>query len=191
MITLIQRCNINRMKKIFIVGLIFLSLLGCSKHSAPSTNTTISSQQIEQVMMDINVGSMNYEVSDGVYSLPDRNFIGTDFSVALKSFFSQMGDSDYTSGENNCNVFSLGSSYFMKHLHHNTKTNKLDNTGIAFGEFYYIKEGADGGGHAINVSIVNDKNITNKFIVLFYEPQTCSIVQLTQTEIESCVFYRF
>ena len=141
--------------------------------------------------MDINVGTMNYIAADAIYSLPTRDFIETDFAVALKTFFVKMGEADYVNVEQNCNKFALGATFFMDYLHHNT-TNKLSDTGIAFGEFYYTRSAANGGGgHAINITIIANKNGTNQFTVLFFEPQTYSLVQLTQEEIESCEFYRF
>ena len=173
------------MKRIFL-SLLLLGLLGCSKKSSPISNATLTPPQIIQVMTDINVGTMDYIVSSATYSLPSREFIENEYSSGLRKFFNDLNFT-YSKGDQDCRSFALGATFYVDHLHHIEK-DKIQNSALAFGEFYYQKEGADGGGHAINVVITKD---SNKYLVLFYEPQTYSIVILSKTEIESCEFYRF
>lgn len=157
-----------------------------SKSNKTVINSTINSEDIWNIMSSVGAGNTaNFITRDTIYSLPSIEYITNQFSQNLKGFFFSLNSQGWKEQENDCDDFALGACFLMNFLHHNT-VDKIRNTGIAFGEFYYIRE--QGGGHAINVAIVKD-NLEVK--VVFYEPQTYSIVTLTQKEIESCVFWRF
>lgn len=172
-----------------LIPLIFLLpfILSCSKQTKHNTvtNFTLNSTEVWGVMSDAGFGNIsNYVIRDKNYSLPSENYIKNDFAGAFRSFLFQLDSGGWRAEENDCDDFALGAAFFMNFLHHNT-ANKVNKTGIAFGEFFYEKDGA---GHAINVAIVREDA---KIKVIFFEPQTYSIITLTRKETESCVYWRF
>lgn len=176
----------KRVKTYLIVFLLVL-LSACG----PKTTNTVTDFKVDgasvlTLMTDIGALTPNYITVDRNYSCPTRKFVEGEFSRALGAFISSMGTSGYKSSENDCDDYARAAAFFMGFLHHNT-VHKISDTGIAFGEFYYTKAGA--GGHAINVFLVHEEG--NKVKILFYEPQTCSIVILSKEEIESCEYWRF
>lgn len=170
-------------------GLVALGLLaGCGKKSGAAnvvTNFTLTSQEVVNFMSDKCPTSYQYSVRDAKYSLPARSYIEGGFSTALKSFLFQLNSNEWKTEENDCDDFAVAAFFLMSFLHHNT-AHKVSQTGLAFGEFHYMR--ADGQGHAINVAIAREGE---KLSLVFYEPQTYSIVELSKEEIESCVFWRF
>jgi hypothetical protein len=180
------------MKRREVIALGLLGILGtmtgCGSKAAPSntvTNFTLTSNQVAQVMYDNGCVDYRYSIRDAKYSLPTRDYISGPFSDSLRSFLFQLNSNQWKTDQNDCDDFSIAALFLMSFLHHNT-VNKVTSTGIAFGEFHYIRD--IGGAHAINVAIVRE---SDKLKLVFYEPQTYSIVDLSKQEIESCVFWRF
>jgi hypothetical protein len=150
------------------------------------TGNTIDGENIWEIMSDIGVTTDVFITRDRIYSYPSLSFIQGQFSEGLRSFFWSLSSGAWTPEGNDCDDFALGAAFYMGYLHHSTQY-KVEVSGIAFGEFYYIRD--SGEGHAINVALVKNKDGAIK--VVFYEPQTYSIVELSKSEIQSCIFWRF
>ena len=164
-----------------------LVLASCKKPTNNTvTNFTLTAQEINDVMWEVGALPSNFFTRDASYSLPSISYINGEFSNSLRSFLFNLSSAEWKTESNDCDDFAMAACFLMNFLHHNT-VNKVKNTGIAFGEFYYYKQGV--GYHAINVAVVRDEN--QKIKVVFFEPQTYSIVELNKEEIESCVFWRF
>jgi hypothetical protein len=114
------------------------------------------------------------------------SFLSGPFTTAYQSYNIDMGLGFYDKEANDCDNFSSGAAHFMNFLHYQTPNRKFPNAGIAFGVFDYKRK--DGTYHSINIAIV----VSNEKIkVVFYEPQTYSIVGLTNQEIWSCIRWHF
>lgn len=59
------------------------------------------------------------------------------------------------------------------------------NRGVAVGVFFYVRD-IDNKAHAINIILINDGQKIN---VALFEPQTNQFVQLSKTEIASCIYW--
>jgi hypothetical protein len=137
-------------------------------------------------------------VRDESYMCPSLNFVRGAFSNGFRSYMAAMGMNDYILNENDCDKYSNAAVHYMNFLHHQT-SDKKRGTGIAIGIFDYIR-GKDvtfnefgspltvNAGHSINVIILRHNN---EIKVVFYEPQTYSIVELTPAEIWSCTRWYF
>ena len=169
--------------------MLMMLFIGCGKQKETITSVVkqaIPITKIYSIMSDNGVYNMNSFCTDSLYSLPTENWIKTEFSTTLSLFLKSFKSSEWVTEENDCDNFSSMSYSFAQILHHNTK-NKINNTGLCFGEFWYTKD-INKVKHAINVIIVYEND---RYKVLFFEPQTQSIVELSKTEKESCEFYKF
>lgn len=179
---------IRWIQALVVVGL-FVLFVSCSKSGGTNTVTDfkLSKSQVNDFLGDTNkVIPMDGAVAaDAEYALPTLGWIKGDFSSAFNSFKFQLGNSQWHSESNDCDDFARFAAFFAQYLHHNT-TRKLANTGLCFGEFWYVTTA--GTGHAINVFLYRENE---KVKLGFFEPQTGAVVNLTKQEIESCSFYRF
>jgi hypothetical protein len=184
--------NLSILKKListfFVVFITLLYFNGCSKQTPINTVTenTLTSDEVRDVMSkELGYDILEGKTADSIYSLPSENWIRNTFSSSYYNFLYSIKSNGYMSEENDCDKFAVLAYSYAHILHHNT-TNKISKTGLTFGEFWYVSDRV--GGHAINVIIVRNNN-TNK--VLFYEPQTQQIVNLSTTEKDTCSFWRF
>jgi len=179
-----------------VAVLLFLATR-CGNNSNNQNNTVtsfkLSSIQVEQHLGAIGINPDYYKgvVADGHYALPTEEWVRTSFSSSFKTFKDSIIKGPWVSEENDCDDFARAAAFFAQLLHHNTQ-NKLSNTGLAIGEFWYTmrdrKEGLAIGAHAINFILVRDKS--ENIRVLFFEPQISQVVELTDKEIRSCFYWR-
>jgi hypothetical protein len=129
---------------------------------------------------------------DSDYVCPSEKWVREVFAPDFKAFKQSLAwsiqhavDLEWVEEEFDCDNFSLLATSYASILHHATRSRKKEaRTGFLFGEFYYTMGTFPFGGHAINAAIVTNER--NRPRLLFFEPQDCTIVQLTQSEIESC-----
>ena len=150
------------------------------------TDFSISSDAIVSVLASNFVANtVCYRIADANYALPSKKWFETSFSSSYANFLFQLKESKYKKEENDCDDYARSCAFFAQLLHHNT-IRKLQDTGIAVGEFWYTRD--IGGDHAINFFLSRDDKGAVK--VFFYEPQTQQIVTLSKKELESCSFWR-
>ncbi len=179
------------MKKLNTLLLISLLLFtSCSKSSPSKTSfpTIASDNLIELLSKNKIAGDLGSLTLDSTYSLPTKDWVVNDFAPKYMDFIKQMKISDYTTEENDCDNFSLAAKFYANVLHHQEKS-MAKHTGIAFGEFGYTQS-MNGSNHAIDIILTQETNKTN-IVILFFEPQTGQLVNLTQKEYESCFYYIF
>jgi hypothetical protein len=178
--------------KLFLVTLLIIGSVGCS--SIPLTSVNYSSFSDKFTQDDI-VTAMHAELgydlgqryfSDKYYSIPTEKWIEQDFSKSFKKFLGSINSSKYVLEENDCDKFTLLAFTYVHILHHNT-LNKIDQTGISFGEFWYYSE-IFKSYHAVNVIIVKRGGI-NK--VIYFDAETQKIITLTDSEKLTCLYWRF
>lgn len=142
----------------------------------------ISPTTIEQVREKFGIMPENKRILDDEYVLVTKKWVEEVFSPAFKHFLSATKNWLYAAEKNDCDDFSEDARYFARLLHR--LSNKAFRKGLAFGIYTYNRDA--GGGHAINFFITRDDN-TNTYVIYFYEPQTQSIVELSQQERASCL----
>jgi hypothetical protein len=125
--------------------------------------------------------------ADQRYALPSKDWIEYQYSSSLHAMLSSLRNGVWIAEDNDCDDFARAAAFLAQYLHHNT-IRKQSNTGLAFGEFWYIKQ-PGGEGHAINIFVYRNKK--GEISVGFYEPQDQQIIKLTKKEIDSCIYYRF
>lgn len=149
----------------------------------------LSGPEIIQVLTDQVVGTFDGFCPDKTYSLPTQDWLTGAFGEAFDKFLFEFEESAWRPEINDCDDFSRSAAFFAQLLHKRKSKNDplRKETALAFGEFFYTKD--SGEGHAINVAII--RNIKGEHEAVFFEPQNQTIVELTQTEKESCEFFRF
>ena len=149
----------------------------------------LTGPEITQVLTDAGVATFDGYCPDKDYSLTTKAWLVLPFARALRSFCESFNIGSWEAEINDCDDFSRTAAMFAQACHNHTSKEDptRQETALAFGEFFYTKD--DGEGHAINVAIIrNDKG---EHEAIFFEPQNQTVVELTQTEKESCAFFRF
>lgn len=91
----------------------------------------------------------------------------------------------WTPESEDCDDFARFAAAYAGLLHVRSKVP----TGLAFGEFAYLRSAFNGGGgHAINAFVTREDG---KLALNFFEPQNGQPLNLTPGEIESCVYCKF
>jgi len=109
---------------------------------------------------------------DVKYSVPTSKWIlDTSFSLSnqIKSILG-----DWKEESRDCDDFAMSTMALMRLFHSYNNTS----TALPVAYFQFFKEGM--GWHAINLAFVDDKKI------IFFEPQTGQLLNLTKNEIKSC-----
>ncbi len=144
--------------------------------------TVITSKEIRELMDKNNIFCEVTQIADKEYSLPDRNWILTEFSIAWNSLQKFLNIKDWRAETNDCDDFARGAAFLAQVLHARHKFE----TGLAIGEFYFNSDVMKGP-HAINFFIYKE----NEELKLgFYEPQTYLECQLTDMERAKCFYWR-
>ena len=135
------------------------------------------------------LGRAHIEVSDADYSFPSEEWISGTFSKSWLTYNFSRGLEGYQPEKNDCEDFARRCASYACDLH---AGNTGQQTGLAFGEFYFTRD--DGGGHAINCAVVADERAAELHSadhsaapkLLFFEPQDGKVISLTETERSSC-----
>jgi len=186
---------VKSLLSVFVGLLVFLSttlFTGCERGTAQTQLTlphapsrTYSSEDIQQTFFKNGINTGNFIITDNVYVLTTRDWIQSEFSPGLAAFQFQMGINNWKPESNDCDKFTLGTTFYAKWLNHSSPNRKV-NASLACGEVFYTNKDTLKG-HAINFFIVNQES---ELKLLFYEPQTRRFVSLTQTELFSIFFWK-
>lgn len=121
----------------------------------------------------------DFSIADRRYAALDLGFLATTFSADLGAWNFQLFGK-YAEEVRDCDDFARFAASVAQ-----LWNAKSENEGhaLAFGEFWYVKDNGDA--HAINVALVEGGK------VVFFEPQTQRIVELTESEKWSAKMIRF
>lgn len=148
--------------------------------------TVISKPTIQEFLFNagIDVATAAVVMPDPRYALPDPDWIAGSFAKAFAVWRDQQLGV-YAPGECDCDDFVEAATFYARLCYRRTP-NRPSNAGVAFGEFYFQRNGT-GYGHAVNVAICRGSD--NLLHLVFFEPQTAQIVTLTKKEISSCNYF--
>lgn len=118
---------------------------------------------------------------DTFYLPVTKDFVFHNVAGATFNFFDVTG-LPYRQGINDCDDYTLAGVVLARRAYYEIYRD-FRPVSILFGEFHYIRR--DGVNHAINCFITPQRTL------LFFEPQSNSLVSLTKEEIMSCTFWRF
>lgn len=124
------------------------------------------------------------QLPDDRYMLPAKSWIAGEFAEALQWDQEKLGLSRYVYSKNNCNKFARHAKDFADRCH--LATESPDDTALAFGEFWYVTDA--GPGHCINCAVCRENA---ELELVFFEPQSCRLVNLSKKEISLCSGARF
>ncbi len=119
------------------------------------------------------------KVSDQKYAIVDRDWLETEWYNYYRKVLDGLNIHGW-SHDFDCDNFASLYCALLQVCH---KAGNTTSDGISVGEFWYITE--DGSGHAIVTAIVGDNQ------VIYIEPQSGSVLSLTDKERYSCLFVRF
>lgn len=132
---------------------------------------------------------MSFLLLDSEYSLPDSNWLTTDFANFYLDFISKIGVWQWVENVMDCDKFTrlYTTLAWMCHVVYSAGKSKelltkALKTGFAVGLFVYRPDNADGA-HMISIGF---ERIEGKLQHFFIEPQTRKKVSLTETELCSC-----
>lgn len=143
---------------------------------------TFTPAQLTEALDREGLGVLPEDVSiaDRSYAAVDQGFLASTFSADLGAWIFQLFGK-YAAEVRDCDDFARFAAAVAQLW--NSKTDGNGGNALAFGEFWYVKD--SGAGHAINIGLARDGE------VVFYEPQTQRIVELSESEKWSCTLIRF
>lgn len=144
--------------------------------------TTLNGLDISSLLGEIGVRTPRGTFADMNYNLPAKEWFFSDFTRSLDSLLRFFSAKNWVAEANDCDDFARLAAALAQILHH--RTNQLQNTALAIGEFHY--KDAKIGPHAINFAVVNDGG----YKIVFMEPQHGHQLFLNEEEIKSCFYWR-
>lgn len=131
--------------------------------------------------------SMGGLLADRQYALPLRGWIMGVFTPFWKDLCRQLDIHKYAPERNDCDKSSRLAAAWAAICH--ARTPGAPVAGLAFGEFWYVKDNPVAA-HALCVAVT--RNDSGGLALLFFEaiPVVAGLVELTPTEIVSCTAYR-
>lgn len=112
----------------------------------------------------------DYSIGDNFYKMPEKSWVSEVFAKKYKSFTSLISSKYNRKFE--CDDFAREAAYFCSLLEN----------GVACGEFWFFL--STGQRHAINFFVCKDEEL------VFFEPQTYSIINLDIDEMRNCLNWR-
>jgi hypothetical protein len=117
---------------------------------------------------------------DEQYAEPTLSYLQHEFSHALTANLTAQGLMGYDVESNDCDDFAVEAWALMRRCHSRTiKQEGYVRCSIAFGCWQYRPANSNGATHIINCAVIDNG-------LVFYEPQTQSVIQLTDEEISTC-----
>lgn len=148
--------------------------------------TRFSTADVIQLGADYGVPRTAFLCSDEFYVMPDFGWVFDTMMPAFTQLKEVIGVSDYISLANDCDDYARLCAAYAQILNARTlRTVTSEDSGLAFGEFWYMAAGI--GCHAINVFL---SRVDSGVRLVFVEPQTGQQLHLTDNEIRSCVLFR-
>lgn len=145
---------------------------------------TIPGESLEAKLIDRKINYDVIYVVDSSYVFPTLEWVEGPFSDGLSKFLADWVE-HYRSERADCDDFADAAAFYARGAHRLDGEAK-EATALAFGEFYYRPD--SGGAHAINCFFTK---VGDALELMFYEPQTQQVVNLSQTEISSCDYCQF
>jgi hypothetical protein len=147
--------------------------------------TILSSTDLKVLLMtDLQVRPSDFgAVRDESYMLPSPDWFTDVFPHELKDFQFRNKQTRPVPEANDCDDYARGAAWWAQRCHTDSEGGRSQ-TAFAVGEFSY--DDATLGRHAIIFAIVRH---AAAFRILFMEPQTGRMRDLSKTEIESCVYF--
>lgn len=145
---------------------------------------TLSAEAFQAHLDEWGCGHAAVLISDSMYAIPTREYIENEFAPWAREKLAKIVG-DYEAEDADCDDFADVCACLARMAHRKT-LDRPRATAIAFGDFWYTRE--DGGDHAICSLILAP---SGSYELTFFEPQGCEFVNLTQKEIESCVYVGF
>ncbi len=139
---------------------------------------------VQQVIAKYNIKLTVGKTFDQFYIPVSEKFVDSEISDSIFEILVKNGKS-YKLDQNDCDDFALAGMFVARREYYYTKKETRP-VSILFGEFHYITRANDP--HAINCFIYK-KN--NELLLGFFEPQLGRIISLTESEISSCIYWRF
>jgi len=136
---------------------------------------SVLSTQIIAQLTSAGIVSAGWSVADSQYALPTMQWVTGPFSDALRKLQYEFKVNRWTREDNDCDDFARLSAAFAQVLHSNTPDHP-EGTALAIGEIWYVQD--TGGAHAINFAVCGPEHTD----VIFYEPQRCATVLLSEQE---------
>ena len=136
----------------------------------------MTGDSIYELLLAKGISSRAITVLDDDYRLPARSVIVEDFAKAFDDLKSFLGTRKYIKNARDCDKFAMLAHWLFTEIH---AQSDHQSKGVAFGQFGYIRD-AVWTGHQINFAIVENKEL------VFFEPQTCRLVELSKSEFNSC-----
>lgn len=172
--------------------LLLLLLLAACKPSAskvisyPPPTRTISGSDAARALLATNINASSFALPDGKYLLPTLRWVEKDFSGGFWQFKNEMGIATFQPEAWDCDKFAIAASFYAKWLNA-ASPNRNVSGALAMGELYYWRSGNPADGHAINFFVVQ---VGDSLQIVCYEPQTHSVVTLTEAERQSVFFWK-
>lgn len=132
----------------------------------------VESSEIISALNFLGISSSSINILDSKYSIPTKEWVLNTSKNISYQIDKMLGV--WTTESRDCDDFALTTMSLMRLFH--SKGNPTTSLPIAY--FQYTKQNQ--GLHAINLAFVDDKKI------IFFEPQTGDLLNLTIKEIKSC-----
>lgn len=145
---------------------------------------TISPETFSRVLFDLGIPYEALDVADANWLPPAKAWLRDTFCPKLRRYLERKALLEYVSESNDCDDFSDEGVRLAKRMHNRmVRLGKAPKgTALAVGKFWY--RSARQGAHAIFVALV--RIAETAFELVFIEPQTQRLVELTRSEIHSC-----
>jgi hypothetical protein len=119
-------------------------------------------------------------ISNDLYVIPTEDWFRNQLPAIIKQFQFDVKQGEYEANANDCDTFTKVAVVAARLSH--LKANSVSETSIPIGEYYFTR--ADGAKHAIICGLV--RTGMGQYKMMFLEPQTCKVIELSDKERESC-----
>lgn len=140
---------------------------------------TIPAGILQSALMREDLLRVLLPLTDETYSAPRSDWLLKDFSVWYKDVLNRLGAGTYLAEAQDCDDFADSFKVFAAICHRRTGVK----TALSVGVMHYFPREMTG--HAINIALTSDKGI------IYIEPQTGNMINLTEKEKKSACLVRF
>ena len=154
--------------------------------SYPPPTRIVEPFEVLAALSGTNITASSFALPDAKYFIPTLRWIQSDFSNGFWQFKNEMGIATFQPEAWDCDKFAIAASFYAKWLNA-ASPNRNVSAGLCIGELFYRKHGDRTQGHAINFFVVL---VGESLQIVCYEPQTHSVVTLTEAERRSVFFWK-
>lgn len=142
----------------------------------------LTNRELRNVLDKAGLEAFNETFTDEQYSLPAREWLEGGFAVATRGNLVALGLARYTKEAWDCDDFAWTVAALAR-MNHRINGNGTESA-LAFGMCGYHQD--DGEAHAVCFAVTHDK--LGEPEVVFIEPQTQRIIELSKTERDSLLY---